>query len=147
VVFVSVVKDFSDVTANAQYILAQTKISDRHWILMLSIAAQQTKLTSSAVDVETVFVVNAIATCAGIPKNSSVDNFASATTSHAIVTIQFFVLDLIMVSASAENANVTSDGAEMLATLQTKQLKFQVFHTLFFSHLNTNKLFLELWKI
>lgn len=49
-----------------------------------------------------------------IPKNSSADNSASATTSLAIVTTQFSAPDLIMVSVNAELASATMVGEATL---------------------------------
>lgn len=59
--------------------------------------------------------VNATATCVRMLKNSSLDNFVSATTSLVIVTTRFSALVLTTVFASAVHASVTTVGEATLA--------------------------------
>lgn len=113
-------KDSSDADANAP-----TRISALNRESMPSSADRTTKPTSSAAIVETASAVNVTAICAKIPKKSLAVSSVSAITSRATDTTQFSARESNMASASAGNANVTTDGVEMHASavLRLKRAK------------------------
>lgn len=119
-VSVSAKKDSSDANANAP-----TRISALNRESMPSSADPTTRPTSSAADAETASAVSVTATCAKIPKKSSVANSASAITSRATDTTQFSAQAPNTASASADIANVTMAGVETHASaaLRLKRAK------------------------
>ena len=90
-------------------------------------ADQTTDRMLSAVDEETACVVSAIAIPVRTKKKSSAEHSVNATTSRATEITEFCAPGLTVVSANVEHADVTPDGAEMLANAaaQSKLAKHQ----------------------